>query len=346
MTYCGKRRDVVTGTRERTPGRSPGTDEPAGSRRDWRPGASIGALRLRARVLRAVRAHFDAEGVLEVETPSLGSRTVTDPSIESLVARDRAGRAWYLQTSPEFAMKRLLAAGSGSIYQITRAFRDGERGRHHNHEFSMLEWYRVGFDHHRLIDDVDALLDTVLGPGPSRRMTFRDAFSSHLGLDPLTAPLADLHDACRSHGFESSAAGAVRDECLDWLLSAAVQPALGSGRVYLLDFPASRAALARVRTDSPPVAERFELYIDGIEVANGYHELRDAGELHRRMRRDIEARSAAEQPVPEFDDRLLAAHEAGLPACAGVAVGLDRLVMLAGRYRSLQEVLAFAQDTA
>ena len=318
----------------------------SGTHADWRPGASIGALRLRARVLRAVRAHFDAEGVLEVETPSLGSHTVTDPSIESLVARDRTGRAWYLQTSPEFAMKRLLAAGSGSIYQITRAFRDGEQGRHHNPEFSMLEWYRVGFDHHRLIDDVDALLDSVLGSGPSRRIAFRDAFSRHIGLDPLAVPPADLHDACRTRGFESRTAGAPRDECLDWLLSAAVQPALGSGRVYLLDFPASRAALARVRTGSPPVAERFELYIDGIEVANGYHELRDAGELHRRMRRDIEARSASGQPVPEVDERLLAAHEAGLPACAGVAVGLDRLVMLAGRYTSLQEVIAFAHDTA
>ena len=293
-----------------------------------------------------MRAHFDAEGVLEVETPMLGSRTVTDPSIESLVARDRAGRAWYLQTSPEFAMKRLLAAGSGSIYQITRAFRDGEQGRHHNPEFSMLEWYRVGFDHHRLIEDVDALLDQVLGPGPSRRVTFREAFSHHLGLDPLAASPEDLHDACRSHGFASRAAGAARDECLDWLLAAGVQPALGSGRVYLLDFPASQAALARVRTDSAPLAERFELYVDGIEVANGYHELRDAGELRRRMRRDQDLRSAAGRPVPEVDERLLAAHEAGLPACAGVAVGLDRLVMLAGRYRSLREVMAFAQDTA
>ena len=304
------------------------------------------ALRLRARVLRAIRAHFDAEGVLEVETPSLGSRTVTDPSIESLVARDRTGRAWYLQTSPEFAMKRLLAAGSGSIYQVTRAFRDGEQGRHHNLEFSILEWYRVGFDHHRLIDDVDALLDRILGIGPSRRMTFRDAFSRHLGLDPLTASPADLHDACRSHGFASRAAGAARDECLDWLLAAAVQPALGPGRVYLLDFPASQAALARLRTDAAPVAERFELYVDGIEIANGYHELRDAGELHRRVRRDLEARAATGRPVPEVDERLLAAHEAGLPACAGVAVGLDRLVMLAGGYRSLHEVLAFAQDDA
>ena len=320
--------------------------ESAGPRCDWRPGASVDALRLRARVLRAIRAHFDAEGVLEVETPSLGSRTVTDPSIESLVARDRTGRAWYLQTSPEFAMKRLLAAGSGSIYQITRAFRDGEQGRHHNLEFSILEWYRVGFDHHRLIDDVDALLDRVLGRGPSRRTTYRDAFVHHLGLDPSTASPAELHDACRSHGFASRGAGAGRDECLDWLLAAAVQPALGPGRVYLLDFPASQAALARLRTDDTPVAERFELYVDGIEIANGYHELRDAGELRLRMRRDLEARSAAGRPVPEVDERLLAAHEAGLPACAGVAVGLDRLVMLAGRYRSLREVLAFACDTA
>ena len=325
---------------------SPRTDRPAGPRSDWRPGAGIDALRLRARVLRAVRAHFDAEGVLEVETPVLGSRTVTDPSIESLVARDRTGRTWYLQTSPEFAMKRLLAAGSGSIYQITRAFRDGEQGRHHNPEFSMLEWYRVGFDHHRLIEDIDALLDRVLGPGSSRRLAFREAFSRHLGLDPLTASPEDLHDACRSQGFESSATNADRDECLDWLLAAAVQPALGAGRVYLLDFPASQAALARVRMDPPQVAERFELYVDGIEVANGYHELRDAGELHRRMRRDLETRSAAGRSVPEVDERLIAAHEAGLPACAGVAVGLDRLVMLAGRYRSLHEVIAFAQDIA
>ena len=328
------------------PGRARNRTEPAGPYNDWRPEAGIDALRLRARVLRAIRAHFDARGVLEVETPILASRTVTDPSIESLVARDRTGRGWYLQTSPEFAMKRLLAAGSGSIYQITRAFRDGEQGRLHNLEFSMLEWYRVGFDHRRLIDDVDALLDGILGPGPSRRMTFRDAFLRHVGLDPLSASPADLHDACRAHGFASRVSGSDRDECLDWLLAAVVQPALGPGRAYVLDFPASQAALARVRPGSPTVAERFELYVDGIEIANGYHELRDAAELRRRMRRDIERRSGAGRPAPEADERLIAAHEAGLPVCAGVAVGLDRLVMLAGRYRSLREVLAFSQDTS
>ena len=333
----------MTRAREHTSGPEP---ESSGSCSDWRPSASIDAIRLRAGVLRAVREYFDARGVMEVETPVLSSGTVTDPSIESLVARERGGRAWYLQTSPEFAMKRLLAAGSGSIYQITRAFRDGERGRHHNPEFSILEWYRVGFDHHLLIGEVDALLDGVLGPQSSRRMTFREAFSRHLVLDPFAASMAELHDACRSRGFASGAATATRDECLDHLLACAVQPALGPGRVYLLDFPASRAALAQVRTTAPPVAERFELYIDGIEVANGYHELRDAVELHRRMRRDIETRRKTGRPVPDVDERLLAAHEAGLPACAGVAVGLDRLVMLTGRYRTLQEVLAFPEDAA
>ena len=320
---------------------------PAGSRRDWRPGADVDALRLRARLLRETRAYFDGQGVLEVETPALCPTTVTDPAIESLeVRRGRADRSRYLQTSPEFAMKRLLAAGSGSIFQIARAFRDGEHGAHHNPEFTILEWYRVGFDHHRLIGDVDALLDRLLGPGPSSRTTFREAFSRHLGVDPFTTATAELHDACESFGFESRAADAARDECLDHLLAEAVQPALGPGRVYLLDFPASRAALARVRRGVPDVAERFELYIDGVEVANGYHELRDAAELRRRMRRDVEARRKAGRPAPAVDERLLAAHEAGLPPCAGVALGFDRLVMLAGGYRSLREVLAFPEDPA
>ena len=283
---------------------------------------------------------------MEVETPALASTTVTDPAIESLGASDHAGRTWYLQTSPEFAMKRLLAAGSGSIFQITRAFRDGERGRHHNLEFSILEWYRVGFDHHRLMDDVDGLIDRLLGVRRSRRMTFRDAFVRHLGMDPFHATTAEMHAACASRGFASRAAGATRDACLDYLLAVAVQPALGPGRVHLFDFPASRAALARVRPGPPDVAERFELYIDGIEVANGYHELRDAAELRRRMLLDVELRRAAGRPAPAVDERLLRAHAAGLPACAGVALGFDRLVMLAGGYRALREVLAFPEDVA
>ena len=283
---------------------------------------------------------------MEVETPVLASATVTDPSIESIEAHDRAGSRWYLQTSPEFAMKRLLAAGSGSIYQITRGFRDGERGRHHNQEFTILEWYRVGFDHHRLIDDVDALLDRILGTARSTRMTVRTAFLHHLDLDPFTAGMDELHGACESRGFRSRSASSTRDECLDYLLANAVQPALGPGRVYLLDFPVSQAALAQIRRDTPDVAERFELYVNGVEVANGYHELLDAAELERRMRRDIATRQCAEQRRPAPDERLIAAHRSGLPSCAGVAVGFDRLVMLAGEYRSLHEVMAFPGETA
>ena len=315
-----------------------------GSAIEWRPSACIAALRLRSQLLAAVRAYFAEQGVMEVETPVLAPTTVTDPAIESIAAHDRSGRRWYLQTSPEFAMKRLLAAGSGSIYQITRAFRDGESGPHHNPEFTMLEWYRVGFDHHRLIADVDALLDRILGARTSSRMTVREAYLGCLGLDPFTATMDELHDACHSRGFASRAASATRDECLDHLLADAVQPALGPGRVYLLDFPVSRAALARVRRGTPDVAERFELYVDGIEIANGYHELRDAAELEARMRRDTAMRLRQEQCVPAPDERLIAAHAAGLPACAGVAVGFDRLVMLAGGYRSLGEVLAFPDE--
>ena len=283
---------------------------------------------------------------MEVETPALGSTTVTDPTIESLRAIDRSGRSWYLQTSPEFAMKRLLAAGSGSIFQVARAFRDGECGPHHNVEFTILEWYRVGFDHHRLMDDVDALLDRMLGPRKSSRVTYRSAFVRCLGLDPFTATMKQLHDACESRGFASRAAAASRDECLDHLLADAVQPGLGPGRVYLHDFPASQAALARIRAAPPAAAERFELYIDGVEAANGYHELQDADELCGRMRRDIEIRRRAGRPAPAVDDRLLAAHEFGLPGCAGVALGFDRIVMLAGCYRSLRGVLAFPMDAA
>ena len=194
---------------------------------DWRPSAGLDALRLRARLLEAVRAYFAGQGVMEVETPTLASATVTDPSIESFAVHGGAGRRGYLQTSPEFAMKRLLAAGSGSIYQITRGFRDGEQGRHHNPEFTMLEWYRVGFDHHRLIDDVDGLLDRILGAHGSSRMTVRAAFLRHLDLDPFTATIDALHAACRERGYSSRTASATRDECFDYLLSCGVQPALG-----------------------------------------------------------------------------------------------------------------------
>ncbi len=259
-----------------------------------------------------------------------------------------AGGQFYLQSSPEFAMKRLLAAGSGPIYQICRAFRDAESGRLHNPEFTLLEWYRPGFDHHGLMDELDTLMDRVLGPaGTTQRLTYREAFVEHGGLDVFEASthalLARAEDSGLTLGGDSPAE---RDMLLDFLFSHVVQPAFGDGRVYVYDFPASQAALARVRATQPPVAERFELFLNGIEIANGYHELADADEQRQRFAADGAARKRlglAQMPV---DERLLAALTHGLPECAGVAVGLERLFMVAAGESSIQAMMAFPVSRA
>ncbi len=254
-----------------------------------------------------------------------------------------AGGQFYLQTSPEFAMKRLLAAGSGPIYQVCRAFRDAESGRLHNPEFTLLEWYRPGFDHHALMDELDTLMDRVLGSaGTTRRLTYRDAFVEHGGLDVFEASTPALLARAEDSGLTLSGdSPAERDMLLDFLFSHTVQPALRDGRVYVYDFPASQAALARVRATQPPVAERFELFLNGIEIANGYHELADADEQRRRFAADGAARKRlglAQMPV---DERLLAALAHGLPDCAGVAVGLERLFMIAAGESSIDAMMAF-----
>jgi elongation factor P--(R)-beta-lysine ligase len=310
---------------------------------DWRPTASVETLRLRARLLGVIREFFAARGVLEVETPVMAAAGASDVHIASLATTCQAGGQLYLQTSPEFAMKRLLAAGSGPIYQVCRAFRDGELGRLHNPEFTLLEWYRPGFDHHQLVDELESLMSRVLGPaGPARRLTYRDAFLEHAGIDAFEARTDAL--LTRAEGCGLQLAGdrpATRDTLLDFLFSHTVQPALGDGRVYVYDYPASQAALARVRASQPPVAERFELFVNGIEIANGYHELADADEQRQRFAADGRARKRlglAQMPV---DERLLAALTHGLPDCAGVAVGLDRLFMIAAGKRSIDAVIAF-----
>ena len=318
---------------------------------DWLPSAGLEALRLRARVLAHIRTFFQQAGVLEVETPVLAGAGATDPHIESLATRCRAGARplpLYLQTSPEFAMKRLLAAGSGPIYQMSRAFRDGESGRLHNPEFTLLEWYRPGFDTRALMDEIDALLDEIFERnGTSRRLTYRQAFVDHAAVDPFESSDDALAAQAVSAGLDSgSAAGAGRDTLLEFLFSHLVQPSLGGGRVFVHDYPASQAALARIRADAPPVAERFELFVDGIEIANGYHELADAAEQRRRFESDNAAREALGRAPMPLDERLLAALEHGLPDCAGVAVGLDRLIMLAAGETSIDAVMAFPIDRA
>ena len=317
---------------------------------DWRPTAELEALRARASVLSALRAFFAERGVLEVETPLLAAATVTDPVIESLEAGPGAGtdrESLYLQTSPEYAMKRLLAAGSGPIYQVAKAFRDGEAGDRHNPEFTLLEWYRPGFDHHRLMDEVDDLLAHLLATPRGERLTYAELFERELGLDPHRATQAELEAAARASDAGEPPSGLDRDALLDLMMGTVLEPRLGRGRpTFVHDYPASQAALARVRPGPPPVAERFEVYVAGVELANGFHELADAEEQRRRFLADLETRRRAGQSTPALDERFLAALEAGLPDCAGVALGLDRLVMLAAGKPSIRDVLAFPTDRA
>lgn len=288
--------------------------------------------------------------MLEVETPQLAAATVSDFHLASLSTRlsgAGGGRTLYLQTSPEAVMKRLLAAGSGSIFQIARAFRDGEAGQRHNPEFTLLEWYRPGFDHLRLMDEVEELLAETLALPAAERLTYGELFARELALDPHRASAPELERALARCGLDDPPRGLDRDALLDLALASVLEGRLGRGRpCFVYDFPASQAALARVRPGEPPVAERFEVFVEGVELANGFHELADAAEQRRRFQADLDRRRAAGLPEPPLDERLLAALAAGLPACAGVALGVDRLVMLAAGVSSLAEVLAFPVDRA
>ena len=314
---------------------------------DWRPGATRAALVARARLLARIRQFFAERDVLEVDTPLVARFGVTDPAIEPLrVSGVCAGPAsLFLQTSPEFAMKRLLAAGSGAIYQLGKAFRDGESGARHNPEFTMLEWYRPSVTLEALMDEVAALVVACLGDGAApavRRATHAELFEAAVGIDPHRADEATLAHAARRH-VDTGDLALDRDGWLDLLMSHVVEPTLaGEGLVFIHDYPASQAALATcVERGGVVVAERFELYLGGVELANGYRELRDPAELCRRADRDNARRSAAGQEPRHLDPRLLAAMEAGLPECSGVALGVDRLLMQVLGASRVAEVLPF-----
>ncbi len=321
----------------------------------WRPSATLEVLKKRAELYGSVRSFFAVRGVLEVETPILSRHATVDRHIDSYaVAAAGAAhpRSGWLQTSPEFAMKRLLAAGSGPIWQIAKVFRVDEQGRYHNPEFSMLEWYRPGFDHHALMDEVAALLQACGLNDACRRSSYRDAFLKHAGFDPLRASALEMRSLLAAQGIAEppglrASEMADPDFWLDLWMSLVVGPRLGvDAPEFIYDFPASQAALSRVRQDDPPVAERFELFWQGIELANGFHELTDAVEQQRRFESDQRWRVAAGGAVPPYDVNLIAALQAGLPACAGVALGLDRLLMLTLGVDRLADTLAFAFDRA
>jgi elongation factor P--(R)-beta-lysine ligase len=288
---------------------------------DWPPSCSREALRARADLLRTVREFFHVRDVLEVQTSVLAAATVTEPAVESIAV---AGLG-YLQTSPEYQMKRLLAAGAPSIYQIAPVFRAGEAGRHHNPEFVMLEWYRLGFSHLELMAELAELVDSVLGQASYRTWRYADvvALTDEPGLVP----------------------GLDERERVDLRFAEGIER-LGPGRHFIVDFPADQAALARLAEHDPSVAARFELVVDGLELANGYWELGDARALAERFASDLDRRARLGQSQPAVDERLLAAVAAGLPDCAGVAVGLDRVLMLRLGASSLAEVVAFPIDRA
>jgi lysyl-tRNA synthetase class 2 len=322
---------------------------------DFLPTASWQNLRLRAELLSRTRSFFAERDFLEVETPLLSADTVVDRHIDPLGVvlphdprRPAIGRSMWLQTSPEFGMKRLMAAGAERIYQITRAFRAGEAGALHNPEFTIVEWYRRGDSMQEAMALTSDLAESLLGLGPAQRVSYADAFIEYVGVDPRTATRDALVEAAHGHGISISDALAAsdRDALLNVLLAERVEPGLGRERPTILHgYPASQAALARI-SGEPPVAERFELYVRGVELANGYHELADPDMLRKRIRAANALRLAdGKPPLPEYS-RLLAAMAHGLPDCSGVALGFDRLVMLAAGATGLSEVIAFPHDRA
>jgi elongation factor P--(R)-beta-lysine ligase len=324
---------------------------------DWRPTATRERLALRATLLARTRAFFAARQVMEVDTPALVNAAVTDTHIHSL-SIDLAGgvrlpgvtpQLMFLHTSPEYAMKRLLAAGSGDIYQICHVARGFEQSRMHNTEFTLVEWYRLGFDLGALMDEVEALVRALCSAHPAlqgaaQRLSYRELFQRHTGLDPLDATIPQLLEVIAHLGYRSAGG---RDELLDLIMGAVIGPTLGHACLtFVYGYPASQAALARLDPVDPRTAHRFELYMSGLELANGFHELAAADEQRARFVRDLHERRQRALPEHRMDERLLAALAAGLPDCAGVAVGFDRIVMLAAGAAHIEEVLPFPTPTA
>ncbi len=312
---------------------------------DWRPGASRLAVEKRASLLSNIRAWFSERKVLEVETPILSRAGNSDPNIRS-IATDSASRR-FLRTSPEYAMKRMLAAGFRDIYELGRVFRAGEKGRFHNPEFTLLEWYRCGWTYLDLATEVSELI-RYCGKGqfddwPVHRMTYREVFTTHTGLDPFHCTESDLSTAAAEKGIRAGALG--QQEWLDLLLSQVVEPALPGETITIIhDFLPEQAALARIRPGDPPVAERFEVYLGQLELANGYQELTDSREQLERFERECTLKKARGEETAPLDHGLINAMRSGLPECSGVALGVDRLLMSLLKLEHMDAVLAFSSE--
>ncbi len=316
---------------------------------DWRPTACQENIRLRARLLSRIRAFFAARQVLEVETPAISQAASADATLQSFALRTQQGMR-YLHTSPEYLMKRLLAAGSGDIYQITKVFRSGEVGRYHNPEFTLLEWYRVGWESLQLMDEVEALLRDLLTDWvviePSRRLSYREAFERYADLDPFDSTVSQLRRRAEAAGLYC-AQQLDKEQWLDLLMSQLLATAFPRDRLtFIHDYPAEQGALARIRSAEPQVAERFEVFMGDLELGNGYCELTHAGEQRERFTREMQRYSERHLESPPYDVRLIAALEHGMPDCSGVALGLDRVLMLAAGASHIEQVLAFPWDRA
>lgn len=317
----------------------------------WRSNATREILQQRAQMLMAIREFFARKNVMEVDTPLLASTGVTDPHLVNFETKFASPlqaneQTLYLQTSPEYAMKRLLCSGSGCIYQLSKAFRNEEAGRFHNPEFTMLEWYRVGFDHWQLMEEVSELLKLTLNVEQVERFSYQEVFKKFLELDPLTATMRELQACCIQHGFASLVDIETNpDTLLQLLFSHIVEPQIGKEvPCFVYHFPASQAALAKISELDTRVAERFEVYFKGIELANGFHELQDAAEQNRRFESDNATRVAMGIEPVKKDTWLLSALEHGLPNCAGVALGIDRLLMLKLGVEHIGSTMAFPVD--
>ncbi len=307
-------------------------------------------------MLEKIRDFFSKRGVLEVETPLLCRAAGSDPNLQSFTTRFRLpgqteGVPLYLQTSPEFAMKRLLASDCGSIYQICKAFRNEEQGRNHNPEFTLLEWYRVDFGLAELMDEVEGLFACLFDGRlkPARRIAYRALFLQHTGLDPILATLGEFDALARRHGLNEAehVCGEDRSIWLDLLFSHIIQPHLGLGGIdFVHDYPACLPSLAQRKPSEPEVVERVEVFLEGVELGNGFHELADAEEQEARFDADLELRREMGVTLSPKDFRLLAALEAGLPDCSGIALGLDRILMLITGVSSIDETLAFPVSRA